>query len=411
MSIYLGTNLLTGATSASGGSGGGGGGLLNVRKYSTYQSGQDADVRAITTDDIVVTINGVYDSSGSSGATTIDVIIPFGHSGASLAGRTFTNNGRSYQVIGGTATTIEISPGSDENGFPPNTLDVTLALVQSPVSSFNGGLQAPAGGITAGVTSAVLRGQNNTLIGVIENQFVGLQMETAGATQTVTVTANTGLVQDGTPDQPITVTFTPALNPGVNPNFPLNFVTASIPNAPYYTTQLARFNTFLTVNPATDLGLEDGDLLGYFMVGGGGTGEASNSQTATTSGGLGGRILQGSTVISTAATDLILTIGTGLPGGTTNGNGTASTITGGLTLSTSNGNQTAGARGNAFSSQSLGIGAAAPGPGIHGYGSGGGSSRAQASSRTGYSNVLKHGFGAGGEGTSESGDGAIILIY
>lgn len=67
-----------------------------------------------------------------------------------------------------------------------------------------------------------------------------------------------------------------------------------------------------TINPATDLGLSDGDSIGFLLAGGNATG-----------------ILRGTAIISTASTDLVITPGLS--------SGTASTITGGLTLSSADG--------------------------------------------------------------------------
>ena len=114
-------------------------------------------------------------------------------------------------------------------------------------------------------------------------------------------------------------------------------------------------------------------------------------------------------IITTAATDLVLTPGIGASGSALSGGG--STIAGGLTLSSFQGSQTAGARGNAFSSQSLGIGAAAAGNGINGYGAGDGSYRGNAYSTSGIADADKHGFGMGASATGQSGDGAILLYY
>ena len=144
-----------------------------------------------------------------------------------------------------------------------------------------------------------------------------------------------------------------------------------------------------TVNPATDLGLSDGDLLGYFMVGGGG-------RALHTQGAGGGRILQGTIAVTTAATNLTLTIGVG---SSTANVGTDSTISGGLTLTTANGSRANGWNGG----QNRGSG----GPGVFGYGSGG------ASGAGGATGAVHHGFGSGANNwyNSQGGDGAIILMY
>ena len=205
-------------------------------------------------------------------------------------------------------------------------------------------------------------------------------------TYTVTSTVDNGSNQ-------YTMVFSPALTAGINAFVPIVMLS----------------DQFFTVNPATDLGLADGASIAYMLVGAGDTGTFSNSATASVYGGKGGYILQGTAIITTAATDLVLTPGIGASGSALSGGG--STIAGGLTLSSFQGSQTAGARGNAFSSQSLGIGAAAAGNGINGYGAGDGSYRGNAYSTSGIADADKHGFGMGASATGQSGDGAILLYY
>ena len=166
-----------------------------------------------------------------------------------------------------------------------------------------------------------------------------------------------------------------------------------------------------TVNPATDLGLEDGASIGYFMCGGGTVGP-NNSLTLT---GYGGRIIQGIETITTASTDLVLTPGVGENQITVNNvysftPMTESTITGGLTLSTANGSRQAGFR------TSTDNGNGDPGSGVNGYGTGGGG--------RGYNDGADaHGFGGGTRQSAitnsyppvnfnfQAGDGAILLYY
>jgi hypothetical protein len=177
-----------------------------------------------------------------------------------------------------------------------------------------------------------------------------------------------------------------------------------------------------TVNPATDLGLEDGAPLGYFLVGGGGM---SNTKDM---GAFGGMIIQGITTIVTAATDIILTPGVGHVVNTVDGSagydynatGAAlqSTITGGLSLTTADGHNGSGFGGTTLA----GYGASA-GSGINGYGAGGAPGDFRANSSYGYgwtggNNRVAHGFGVGGAGgmtvalgAFEGSDGAIILFY
>lgn len=156
-----------------------------------------------------------------------------------------------------------------------------------------------------------------------------------------------------------------------------------------------QFRSANTVNPASDLGIEDGGLLGYFMVGGGASGPNVDE------GGDGGRILQGTIIVPTASTDLTLTVGDGGSGGSTAG--TASTITGGLTLTTADGSSSVGWAG-AGNGSNFGL---AAGQGINGYGAGG----AGVGEFGGTIADNNHGFGGGSRRTGTGGDGAIILIY
>ena len=145
-----------------------------------------------------------------------------------------------------------------------------------------------------------------------------------------------------------------------------------------------------TVNPATDLGLEDGASIYIFMVSGG---QSSNSST---NGGRGGRILQKTRTISNASTNLVLTIGVGANAGTNN-LGSDSTISGGLTLTTSDGYNGAGLGHNSTSKFT--------GEGINAYGLGGGTQ----SDRGG--GTGQHGWGNGNYFAGVGGDGAILLFY
>lgn len=173
-----------------------------------------------------------------------------------------------------------------------------------------------------------------------------------------------------------------------------------------------------TVNPATDLGLEDGASLGYFMVGGGGM--SNNSGT----GGSGGKILEGIAIITTASTDLTLTIGVGTSyissdnGAGVDNYATAaanqSTISGGLSLTTADGTNSSGWGGRSSTPYAF------AGPGVNGYGVGAVPS-AFRQSFAGYGSpwnggntFVVHGFGHGGTGVSNGfagSDGAIILFY
>ena len=153
-----------------------------------------------------------------------------------------------------------------------------------------------------------------------------------------------------------------------------------------------------TVNPATDLGLEDGASIGYFMIGGGN--KASNASY----GPFGGNIIQGTAIITTASTNLVLTPGQGLLGpwnGTSTG--TNSTITGGLTITTANGTNHTGFPGIKDPSLS-------PGQGINGYGTG---ALGYNQAATLGQNTPHHGFGTAVSllNAEYGSDGAILLFY
>jgi|TARA_B100001094_G_C18186336_1_gene804019 hypothetical protein len=173
-----------------------------------------------------------------------------------------------------------------------------------------------------------------------------------------------------------------------------------------------------TVNPATDLGLSDGDSLGFFMVSGGYFGEGSTSYM---DGGMGGKIIQGTAIITTAATNLVLTPGIGGRlqrnnySTTINTAPTESTISGGLTLTSGNGSNLAGARGEegTYNFQ-------LPNNGINGYGGGGGPGGAPNPPSAAVIGSTAHGFGFGTVGYNVNtggvfealgGDGAILLYY
>ncbi len=178
-----------------------------------------------------------------------------------------------------------------------------------------------------------------------------------------------------------------------------------------------------TVNPATDLGLEDGASIGYFMCGGGGM------TNFAAGGGFGGKIIQGTAIITTASTNLILTPGVGTPLVTANGNAgydnyataaaNQSTISGGLSITTADGANTSGSGSGTTSTWN---GSALPG--INGYGAGGSGSgfysnfSQYGSPQFGGNPFTSHGFGGGGAGGRtaalggyDGSDGAIILFY
>ena len=170
-----------------------------------------------------------------------------------------------------------------------------------------------------------------------------------------------------------------------------------------------------TVNPATDLGLADGDQIGYMMVGGGSSGYVYANASR---GGAGGRVLQGMATITTAATDLTLSIGYGGKatsyGGTGYEDGSNSTISGGLTLTTADG--TFGVSAEATVNGGSYVSAvSAAGPGINGFGAGGRAIDGSYGPSSGPNNGVAHGYGLGSFGASNAlnvgSDGSIILYY
>lgn len=187
-----------------------------------------------------------------------------------------------------------------------------------------------------------------TAIATTANALVGYTFSIGYGTQTVT--ANTGAAF-GTNQ---TLSFTPAVAGGVSYN------TITDLNAP----------TSFTVNPATDLGLSDGDSIGFLLAGGNRTG-----------------VLRGTRIISNASTNLVITPGLA--------SGTASTITGGLTLTSADGSTD-----SSYSSASVSVTGyrhhgSSGGNGVDGYGTG-----SQYSS-----SLFKHGWGGSGM------DGAVLLYY
>jgi len=161
-----------------------------------------------------------------------------------------------------------------------------------------------------------------------------------------------------------------------------------------------------TVNPATDLGLEDGAYIGVLLVGGGFGGA---SQTAGNT-GLGGPIFYKNITLSNASTNLVLTIGIGYgvipPHPRTIIPRTESTISGGLTLSSADGTQILGD--SQYGETSVGRSGY-----LNGYGAAGNRSSGP------YFPDANHGFGQGGVPYSisssntgtQGADGAILLFY
>ena len=177
------------------------------------------------------------------------------------------------------------------------------------------------------------RPTSNQSLFAFEDSLVGCKFTNGGTEHTVTASAN------HTAGSYFTITFTPALTSSIANNVNLSFSAASI-----------------TVNPANDLGLSDGDSIGYFMVGAGGG--------STSAAGYGGNIIQGTKIISSASTDLVLIPATAATSGTSK---VDSTISGGITLTTADGYGAAGAREAANGT----YGVTSYGQGINGYGFGG----------------------------------------
>ena len=190
-------------------------------------------------------------------------------------------------------------------------------------------------------------------------------------------------------------------------DFTLNFSPAIAAGDSIGTGNLTLTPPGITINPATDLGLEDGTSIGYFMVGGGFSAYLSDSNFNT--GMPGGNILQGTAIISNASTDLILTPGFGGNRSTP----TESIITGGLTLTTADGSNIAGFGAQLGRNGSYYRGYSSAGTGIMGYGVGGATSGGSGASATADS----HGWGSGGlrggsnSQNNQAGDGAILLFY
>jgi len=235
-----------------------------------------------------------------------------------------------------------------------------------------------SGTITASSTSGSLKlNENNADKIAITSTVNGLTGYTFNIGQGVqTVTANTG----GGYQVLQTISFTPAMSSDVGNN----------------TTFLMLASTFFTVNPATDLGLSDGDSLGYFMIGAGMQVNDSNQ------GGEGGKIIYGTAIITNASTDLILTPALA---SSTYGEFIQSTITGGLTLTTGS-----GANNNGYGARSYSQQVVPSGQGILGYGVGGATNARQRPNGSGsYPSI--HGWGSGGKQNTVGGDGAILLYY
>jgi hypothetical protein len=200
------------------------------------------------------------------------------------------------------------------------------------------------------------------------NEIVGGTFVHNGQTHTIA----TNTAYDVNTGAGISLTFTPGLTATMAA---FSYVTITNP-------------TFLTVNPATDLGLSDGDSIGYFMVG------AGDTTSSGTLGAMGGKIIQGTKIISNASTDLVITPAVGA--------NTASTISGGLTITTADGSNRSGSANYNGGSYDTTLGY-----GINGYGQG-----ALGTNVGGFAEQTSptHGFGSGTSGSTAS-DGAILIFY
>ena len=161
---------------------------------------------------------------------------------------------------------------------------------------------------------------------------------------------------------------------------------------------VVKYTTSTTVNPATELGIEDGGTIGYFMIGGGYNG-ATDSYGG--SGGRGGNFLSGTVSITTASTNLTLVIGA------SNGGNTTLTVNG-TTLTTANGGYTGAGGDNHVRSGNESVMAGATN-GINGYGHGGASASNFGGQAQGPSGG--DGWGHGGAAGGTGGTGAILIYY
>jgi hypothetical protein len=212
-----------------------------------------------------------------------------------------------------------------------------------------------------------------------ENEIVGGTFVHNGTTHTITANTAYDNSQAG-----FNLTFTPGL-------------TATMAGFSYVTITNP---TSFTINPATDLGLSDGDSIGYFLVGG------AWKRASSTYGAMGGKITQGTAIISNASTDLILTPGDGKEGGSyaTSAAPGESTISGGLTITSADGHSRSGSAGRQSNF--------APGYGINGYGQGTVPYNDSPNSQL-VQDVPYHGFGSGVSTTASrfGSDGAILIFY
>lgn len=184
---------------------------------------------------------------------------------------------------------------------------------------------------------------------------------------------------------------------------------------------MVKYITSTTVTPSTDLGLEDGATIGYFLCGGG-SGGGQWSHPYGRLGGKGGNIKQGSLTISNASEAITITVGAGGAGNTTNGvlgaAGGASSIqsTSITAISTSDSDANSDSGWGAFVYRSGEWMTHSAGNGINGYGAGGatigfttagGSTGSTSTDGWGHGGVCTEGYANGTDG----GDGAVILYY
>lgn len=182
---------------------------------------------------------------------------------------------------------------------------------------------------------------------------------------------------------------------------------------------MVKYITSTTVTPSTDLGLEDGATVGYFLCGGGdGGGKISHGYIHI--GGNGGKIKKGTITISNASEAITITVGAGGSGSSTStvlgSAGGASSIgsTSITTISSSDSDANSESGWGAFVYKASYYTAHTAGQGIDGYGAGG---AANGRTTAGGSIGSADGWGHGGVATNtygrgtDGGDGAVILYY
>lgn len=232
---------------------------------------------------------------------------------------------------------------------------------------------------SSGVTQIQVFYMDSSLGGTImqnADSFVGHTFVWNSTTHTIT--ASTSHSNWGVP---FYITFSPGLTTTINSSHTLSTVAESP-----------------TFNPSSDLGLSDGDSIGYMLVG------AGYAVGHVDGGAPGGRIVQGTAIISNASTDLVITPGVA--------NGGNSTISGGLTLTSGDGVRGWGGYDNSSRRSSAWSG-------IMGYGAGG--NGGSGNSMTYYwQNGMpeennNHGWGAGAwsinSAVETAYDGAVLIFY